>query len=195
MKIATKEERFNPTTGKVEMMNTDLLNNLREDATAVFSMVTQCDSNVVLEKPEKLRSVAGFDHYCTKGEFSSGDAFGVITFGWTVRQENPEYYDVMSITMNMCNMGWCDIDYRSPGVFLHRVTQEYQLYLETKKSVPKKFPEIEELLRQIRVVPMPQVPHDEVVKLVDQISALLGNTMSKQEQIALYGKELKHDKP
>ena len=60
--------------------------------------------------------------------------------------------------------------------------------------MPKRYEEIEEILRQLRVLPMPEKYHDQVVKLADQASALLGNAMKKKEQIATYGKELRHDK-
>jgi hypothetical protein len=191
MKIPVRDERFNPATGQMEMMDIDIAAELRQEAIAVFSMVTQCESNVELSPPNKMRTVAGFDHYCVEGEFSSGDAYGKITFGWTVKTEDPKYYDVMRITLNIGNNGWCDIDWRSNDVFLERVTNEYRLFLEAQKFVPKKYGEIEELLRQLRVLPMPDKYHDQVVKLADEISALLGNAMSKKEQIATYGKELK----
>ena len=194
MKIPVRDERFNPATGKMEMMDVDIVADLRQEAIAVFSMVTQCDTNVELCDPVKMRSIAGFDHFYTKGEFSSGDAFGEITFSWSVRQVDPQYYDVMKITMCLGDLGWCDIDWRSHNVFLDRVTQEYQLFLEATRFVPKRYEEIEEILRQLRVLPMPEKYHDQVVKLADQASALLGNAMKKKEQIATYGKELRHDK-
>lgn len=193
MKIPVVDERYNFATGKVEPMTIDIMAELKQEAIGVFSMVTQCDTNVELEPPVKMRSIAGFDHYYTHGEFSSGDAYGEITFGWTVRQVDPHYYDVMKITLNIADLGWCDIDWRGHNVFLDRVTQEYQLFLEASKFVPKRYSEIEELLRQLRVLQMPEKYHDQVVKLVDKVSALLGNAMTKKEQIAAYGKELNND--
>lgn len=193
MKIPVRDERFNRETGKVETMDIDIVDELRQEAIAVFSMVTQCDTNVVLCPPVKMRTMAGFDHFYTEGEFSSGDAYGKITFGWTVRQENPQFYDVMKITLNIANLGWCDIDWRSHDMFLERVTNEYKLFLEASKFVPRRYAEIEDYLDQLRALPMPQKYHDQVVKLVDKVSALLGNALKKNQQIAMYGKELKHE--
>lgn len=194
MKIPVIDDRYNYATGKVEKMHVDILAELRQEAISVFSMVTQCDTNVELGPAVKMRSIAGFDHFYTRGQFSSGDAYGDITFGWTVRQVDPQHYDVMKITLCIADMGWCDIDWRTHTEFLNRVTQEYQLFLEATKFVPKRYAEIEELLRQLRVLPMPEKYHDQVVKLADKVSALLGNAMTKKEQVAAYGKEVKHDK-
>lgn len=193
MKIPVIDDRYNPASGEVERMKVDIMADLKQETIGVFSMVTQCDTNVEFQPPVKMRSIAGFDHYYAMGEFSSGDAYGQITFGWTVRQVDPEYYDVMKITLNIADLGWCDIDWRSHNAFLDRTTQEYRLFLEASKFVPKRYAEIEELLRQLRVLPMPEKYHDQVVKLVDKVSALLGNAMTKKEQIAAYGKELKHE--
>jgi len=194
MKIPVIDDRYNYATGQVEKMHVDILAELRQEAISVFSMVTQCDTNVELGPAVKMRSIAGFDHFYTRGQFSSGDAYGDITFGWTVRQVDPQHYDVMKITLCIADMGWCDIDWRTHTEFLNRVTQEYQLFLEATKFVPKRYAEIEELLRQLRVLPMPEKYHDQVVKLADKVSALLGNAMTKKEQVAAYGKEVKHDK-
>lgn len=181
MKIPVIDDRFNFTTQKVEKMSVDIMADLKQEAISVLSMVTQCDTNVVLESPVKLRTIAGFDYYCSNGEFSSGDAYGTISFSWTVRQIDPQYYDVNKISIKLGELGWCDIDWRSHNAFLDRMTQEYQLFLEANKFVPKRYAEIEDILEKIRALDMPKTYHDQVTKLVDKVSALLGNATGKKE--------------
>ena len=181
MKIPVIDDRFNFATQKVEKMRIDIMPELRQEAIGVLSMVTQCDTNVELESPVKMRTVAGFDYYCARGEFSTGDAYGEISFSWTVRQVDPQYYDVTKISVKMGELGWCDVDWRSDNAFLDRMTQEYQLFLQANKFVPRRYAEIEGILEQIRGLDIPKEYHDRIVKLVDQASALLGNAANKKE--------------
>lgn len=182
MKIPVIDDRFNFATRQVEKMPISIVPELKQEATSVLSMVTQCDTNVELETPVKLRSIAGFDHYYVHGEFSSGDAYGEIGFNWTTRQVDPQFYDVTRITVKLGDLGWCDIEWRTHNAFLDRMTQEYQLFLEASKFVPKRFTEIEDILQQIRELDLPKTYHDRVLKLVDRASALLGNIAGKPKE-------------
>ena len=181
MKIPAIDDRFNFATQKVEKMRIDIMAELKQEATGVLSIVTQCDTNVELGEPVKLRTVAGFDYYCARGEFSSGDAYGEISFTWTARQVDPQYYDVTQISVKMGELGWCDVDWRSDNAFLDRMTQEYQLFLQANKFVPRRYAEIEDILDEIRKLDIPKKYRDRVVKLVDKASALLGNAATKKE--------------
>lgn len=189
MKIPTKEERFDINIGKLRIMDVDIIQDLTQETIALLSLVTQCESNVVLDTPVKLRTVAGFDHYFVKGEFSSGDAYGNISFAWTVKTENPEQYDVHKITVEFPNMGECEIIWNSNKTVVDRMSQEYSLFLQASRFVPKRYKEIEALLQKIRTMHLEQDVRDKILPIIDQVSALLGNALKKDERVATYGKE------
>ena len=176
MKIPVIDDRYNLETGRVEPTRVDIMTELQQETVCVLAMVTQCDANVVLSGPVKVRTVAGFDHYSASGEFSSGDAYGDILFTWTVRQDSPQFYDVNRIVVRMGDIGQCEVDWRSHNAFLDRMTQEYRMFLEATKFVPRRYAEIEDILDQIRALEIPGKYRGRVVELADKVSALLGNS-------------------
>ena len=176
MKIPTVDNRFDIASGQLLPVKVDLLEDLRKETIAVLSITTQCESNVVFGTPVKVRSVAGFHHWEVTGEFSSGDAYGEVKFTWSVRQESPEFYDVMTVGIKMGEYGWCDVDYRGDNMFMEQVEQEYRAFRHANKFVPRKYPEIEAILDEIR-----KEGNEKVTGLADRISQLIGNPAKVKE--------------
>ena len=182
MKIPVIGKAFNPASNQEEPRRTDLVNELKDVVVSAFSFVTQCETGAMFEKPELLRSIAGMDHYQMHGVFSSGDAFGELMFRWTVRHDNPEFYDVNTCAVKFGSLGWAEAAYHGPAEFVDRITQDYRMFLETIKFLPRRFPEIEGILDQIRAVEAPEEQKQKIKSLADQISELIGNAPEKKEK-------------
>lgn len=182
MKIPVIGKAFNPATNQEEPRRTDLANELKDVVVSALSFVTQCETGVEFGKPELLRSVAGMDHYQIHGEFSSGDAFGELMFRWTARHDSPAFYDVNTCAVKFGSLGWAEAAYHGPAGFVDRITQDYRMFLETLKFLPRRFPEIEDILDSIRAVDVPPGQKQEIKSLADQISALIGNAPREEEK-------------
>lgn len=179
MKIPVREVRYNPELQKDTLFDTDIVANLRQDTIAVLAFVTQSETNVVVDKPVKTMEIAGFEHYTMYGQFSSGDATGEIRYFWNIRKENPVFFDVSKVQIRFTNQGWCDVDYSVDDMLMDRITQEYQLFVKANRNVPKKFEEIENKLMKLRSIPVSQKARAEIIKITDEISAILGNISPK----------------
>lgn len=189
MKIPVRELRYNFDEQKDTLFDTDISANLRQDTVAVLSIVTQCDSNVELGDPVKTMDIAGFGHYTMEGDFSSGDATGKIRYFWTVRNENPQFYDVTKIQMKFGDQGWSEMDYSDDKMFMDRVTQEYQLFVKANRNVPKKFEAIEAKLDTLRKLQVSGKAHEEIMRVTGEISAILGNAHGGPDTVNLATKE------
>ena len=181
MKIPVIGTFFNPETKQEEPRETNLVDELRDVAVSAFSFVTQCETGVEFDVPVLERSIAGMDHYRMHGVFSSGDAFGELMFKWTVRHDNPQFYDVNTCAVKYGDLGWAEMPYHGPAGFVDRVTQDYRMFLEALKFLPRRFPEIEDLLDRIRAVDVPAKQKEKIKELADQISELIGNAPEKEE--------------
>ena len=179
MKIPVRELRYNPELKKDTLFDTDIVANLRQETIAVLAIVTQSETNVVVEKPVKTMEIASFEHYTMYGQFSSGDATGEIRYFWNVRKDNPEFFDVHKVQIRFTNQGWCDVDYSVDRMLMDRISQEYQLFVKANRNVPKKFEEIENKLMKLRSIPVSQKARAEIIKITDEISAILGNISPK----------------
>jgi len=179
MKIPYREERFDFATQKMAEQDIDLISELRQDASSALSFVTQCDSTVTLGEKELTRTFAGVSHFKVDGEFSSGQAYGLIEFEWT---DNPAtgFRDVHTARVQFGGFGWCDIDYRSQDFFVESLTNEYRMFIDASRRVPLHYPEMSGLIQKIRECDMPENTAKEISPLLDRLDELLGNLPRKR---------------
>ena len=188
MKIPIKSERYNFETGKVEMMDTPLLDDIKQEISAALSYVTQCSASVVyVGEPKTFAKKAGVEFYSISGEFAAGDAMGDFNVSWT-KTDGTEWYDVLSMNMRMGPLDWSNVSLASPDFLIQGVTNMYKLMLDANHFVPKHYREIEDILMEIRCMSAPDKVHAALMEKTDRISAILGNTLTRKEEMNINGK-------
>ena len=142
MKYPVRDERFDFSTGKVGTVDVDVVEDVRQDILSMLALVTQCETEVIIDRQTKTDEKAGVEHWIAYGEFSSGEAAGMVSFSWTIKKKDPSFYDVNSVAFDMNSLGLHRVDYRSKEDLLHAFEREFKLFLTSMQLLPRRFPDI-----------------------------------------------------
>lgn len=179
MKYPVREERFDFATGKVGMVDVDIVEDMKQDIVSMLAMVTQCETSVEINRKDLSREVAGVEHWIAYGEFSSGEAAGMVSFSWTIKKKDPQYYDVNSVAFDLNQLGLHRVLYRTKEELLAAFEREFKLFLDSMQLIPKRFPDI-----MCRIEELCSIARPEKMERAETLKAetfhLLGELTSKE---------------
>lgn len=179
MKYPVREERFDFATGKVSMVDVDIVEDVRQDILSMLAMVTQCETSVTINRKRKEREIAGVEHWLAYGEFSSGEAMGTVSFSWTVKKDNPQFYDVNSVGFDMNTLGFHRVLYRSKEEMMLAFEREFKLFLNSMQAIPRRFPDIMCRIEELGKLARPD-KEERADTLTTEIYHMLGELTSKE---------------
>lgn len=188
MKYPVREERFDFATGKVGMVDVDIVEDVRQDILSMLAMVTQCETSVEINRTDKTSEVANVEHWIAYGEFSSGEAAGMVSFSWAIKKKDPQYYEVNSVAFNLNNLGLHRVLYRTKEELLGAFEREFKLYLTSMQLIPKRFPDIMCRIEELCSIAQPE-KKERAETLKKEAFHLLGELTSK-EMGEMYAKSL-----
>ena len=189
MKYPVREERFDFATGKVGMVDVDIVEDVKQDIVSMLAMVTQCETSVTIDRKDLSREVAGVEHWIAYGEFSSGEAAGMVSFSWTVKKNDPQYYDVNSVAFDLNKLGLHRVLYRSKEDLLAAFEREFKLFLSSMQIIPRRFPDITCRIEEMSQLVTESKKKERADELKKEIFHMLGELTTK-EIGELYGKQL-----
>ena len=189
MKYPVREERFDFAAGKVGMVDVDIVEDVRQDIVSMLALVTQCETSVTIDRKDLSREVAGVEHWIAYGEFSSGEAAGMVSFSWTVKKNDPQYYDVNSVAFDLNKLGLHRVLYRSKEDLLAAFEREFKLFLSSMQIIPRRFPDITCRIEEMSQLVTESKKKERADELKKEIFHMLGELTTK-EIGELYGKQL-----
>lgn len=189
MKYPVREERFDFATGKVGMVDVDIVEDMKQDIVSMLAMVTQCDTSVEINRKDMSREVAGTEHWIAYGEFSSGEAAGMVSFSWTVKKKDPQFYDVNSVAFDMNSLGLHRVLYRSKDELLLAFEREFKLFLNSMQIIPRRFPDITCRIEEMSQLVTESKKKERADELKKEIFHMLGE-MTTKELGEIYGRQL-----
>jgi len=179
MKYPVREERFDFATGKVGMVDVDIVADVRQDIVSVLAMVTQCETSVTIDNKFMDRDIAGVEHWMAHGEFSSGEAMGKVSFTWTVKKDNPQFYDVDAVGFDMNTLGFHRVTFRSKDDLLLAFEREFKLLLNSLQLIPRRFPDITARIEKLGNLAAPG-KEEMAEKLKTELFHMLGELTNKE---------------